>query len=531
MEKSPRACIPCSKNKRRCDRTLPSCGLCARLRKSCEFPGNSGEVHSLRQRVQQLEHEIASRSTASSSHSPSTLCGDDFHDYRVSNTSVLRFQHLFIDSDLQESVKLMHIPYRAYSLPSPVLSELGDAGQRASIANAYFKTVHEWMPIIGKQKWKRLLDPAFGSDLKADQSLLLLCMKLIQHIPEDVHDAMRCGLYMTAKQFATAVETAGFYSLTRVQSNILIAVYEMGHGIFPAAYMTLASCAAQAIALGLHDDKAPQILERPGNHAEWEERLRTFWMIRILDRYITAGGDRRPLFTEEARSDSHLPTDDDAWDHGHASSPDSMLLSSLDCISASPFARVAQASHLLGQVIQHCNKTPEDFGAVKSSIELLTSVTNSLLQLLTKDEQSTFHFRNAIALCLSALLKLYDNHSCDSYSRTLQGTASPRELSLRREVTEDSVRRGRETVEVLLGFRSILEPRDDAPWMLHCFYKSAANLAWYGSAVSPLEAQTLGSKKATCVDFLQSASKRWRVADAYLEALCVVEEGLKCGTY
>jgi hypothetical protein len=217
-----------------------------------------------------------------------------------------------------------------------------------------------------------------------------------------------------------------------------------------------------------------------------------------------------------------------------------MFLSSLENLSASPFARVAQASHVLGQVVQHCNKTPEDLGLVKQSLELLTNVANSLLQLLTKDEESAFRFRSAIAIChryawswrmwtvlirtascFSALLKLYDNHSCDSYARTLQGRPCAEELSLRREVTEDCVARGRKTVERVLELCSILASRrasssepswDDAPWMLHCFYKSAANLIWYASSVSPLEEQAHSSQKAKCVATLQSASRRWKVA-------------------
>ena len=80
-------------------------------------------------------------------------------------------------------------------------------------------------------------------------------------------------------------------------------------------------------------------------------------------------------------------------------SPDSMLLSSVEDISASPFARVAQAAHLLGQVIRHCNAPSHDLDAVKRNINLLSQVTNSLLALLIKDEESNLRFCNAIAIC------------------------------------------------------------------------------------------------------------------------------------
>jgi hypothetical protein len=141
-------------------------------------------------------------------------------------------------------------------------------------------------------------------------------MKLVLSIPRDPSDASTCRLYTIAKELASTIECSGFYSLASLQGFLLVTVYEMGHGILPAAYISTGKCATLAVALGIHDEKAPQMLEKLLDRVEWEERLRTWWMVRILDRYITAGGDHRPLFTEDPSLSAHLPGCDASWDRG-----------------------------------------------------------------------------------------------------------------------------------------------------------------------------------------------------------------------
>lgn len=131
------------------------------------------------------------------------------------------------------------------------------------------------------------------------------------------------------------------------------------------------------------------------------------------------GGDNRPLFTEDPSKSTHLPVDDGAWDRGVSPISSSSILGFLQAdnlqesvvldrlfvsssteLSASPFARVAQATHLLGKVIRHCNDEVKDLSDVQGYIELLYQAITSLLGLLAKDTQSIVQFQNAIAICL-----------------------------------------------------------------------------------------------------------------------------------
>jgi hypothetical protein len=61
----------------------------------------------------------------------------------------------------------------------------------------------------------------------------------------------------------------------------MISLYELGHGIYPAAFSTVAACARYGTALGI-DDLAVTDLTRAGG----EEKLRVWWGILIVDQCV-----------------------------------------------------------------------------------------------------------------------------------------------------------------------------------------------------------------------------------------------------
>jgi hypothetical protein len=128
-------------------------------------------------------------------------------------------------------------------------------------------------------------------------------MQLVQQIPRDDH-AEQSLLYIAAKYFHYELELAGISTFTRLQASLLITVYELGHAILPAAYVSIGGCARQGIVLGIHDRQAPQLLRKSRNWLDWEERLRAWWLVVILDRCITSGSDYRPLCTEDPSTDT-----------------------------------------------------------------------------------------------------------------------------------------------------------------------------------------------------------------------------------
>ena len=87
---------------------------------------------------------------------------------------------------------------------------------------------------------------------EADWSLLFLAMKLISGFEPGESPSDR-DLYKITKSFFIFLESRNALSLRLIQSAILIATYEVGHAIYPAAYLSAGHCARLCHAVGLHD--------------------------------------------------------------------------------------------------------------------------------------------------------------------------------------------------------------------------------------------------------------------------------------
>ena len=76
-------------------------------------------------------------------------------------------------------------------------------------------------------------------------------------------------------------------SLQLLRSAIIIAICEIGHGIYPAGYLSVGHAARLGFMIGLHDrEKAPQLFKEAETWSQCEEERRTWWAVIILDRYV-----------------------------------------------------------------------------------------------------------------------------------------------------------------------------------------------------------------------------------------------------
>ena len=69
-----------------------------------------------------------------------------------------------------------------------------------------------------------------------------------------------------------------------------------------------------------------------------------------------------------------------------------------------------------------------------------------------------------------------------------------------------------EFVEVLLRSRDLYRLECLSPWILDCIYQSIANFTYFASSVSEEAASQYQAKKEMCLEFLQQANKRWKIA-------------------
>ena len=190
-------------------------------------------------------------------------------------------------------------PFQYSSLRQPTLDifvtqhafeVLGDVKQMEGTANKYFSTIYLRMPIISRKKFFSQL-PTLYSKPRADFTVLCLCIHVLIRRPEGVESAghytqtMQSSCYVMVKSFIGVLQSLTTATLELVQAMVLVAFYEMGHAMYPAASVSIASCAKAARAIGLaerHDD-VPN--DDQSIKALFEQHRRVWWAVLNLDRY------------------------------------------------------------------------------------------------------------------------------------------------------------------------------------------------------------------------------------------------------
>lgn len=125
----------------------------------------------------------------------------------------------------------------------------------------YSKGTQGWLPMTCHRRVANKIE-TFDETMVSGLVLLLLCMKLVTEPPSEQHHAASSSLYRTAKGLCSRLENSCAISLHFLQALVLIVVYELGHGIFPGAQLTISHAVSVGIIMGLHDRKhAPQLFK------------------------------------------------------------------------------------------------------------------------------------------------------------------------------------------------------------------------------------------------------------------------------
>jgi len=169
---------------------------------------------------------------------------------------------------------------------------------------------------------------------------------------------MQSPLYFAAKNLINVLESASVATLDLVQAKVLVAFYEMGHGLHAAAYISVAGCARAARAIGLHK-KTWRHAGDEDNKLTMEEQKRTWWAMFNIERFTNLLNGDAFFLTEDAERTDPLPMEDLMW--SEATNPEEVnpLIASPPALNT-PFnitvgqmARECQISHLAGRVVRH----------------------------------------------------------------------------------------------------------------------------------------------------------------------------------
>lgn len=184
----------------------------------------------------------------------------------------------FLDHEVFQQ-SLVEIPNPSIPLSRQILKLLGDDSQIRNVASQFFDNTHPFMPFISKKLfYERHINPLARP--RTDISLLCLCMKIFSEFNNDP----QTQVYVLAKHYIVEIEVAGTFTLQTLQAHLLIAIYELGHGIYPSAYLSIITCAARGIALDL-EKELTDCTTSEFTWVEREERRRVWWAIIILERF------------------------------------------------------------------------------------------------------------------------------------------------------------------------------------------------------------------------------------------------------
>ncbi|KAL4964255.1 uncharacterized protein BDV14DRAFT_78055 [Aspergillus stella-maris] len=354
-------CKSCKDRKRKCDKALPKCSLCARKKLRCDYRYDRIESNTL------VSSSSPGAPTATATATLSHSSAND--NIRAAVPPVTLSTILFLDPTLLQHGPLqLELDHHGTQIPTDLVAGLGGVEEIRLVTDEFFTTVHLWMPIISKQ---RFYDVCLRHDshTRGDVVLLLLAMRLIVKTP--VQDP-RIGDYDRVKRFHQRVEGSGALSVLVLQANIFIALYELGHGLYPTAYMTIGACARYMYALGINGTSSRNVNmnpPRPMSLVDVEERRRTWWAVVILDRFVSIASPTRPFASPDPELDDLLPVDDEDWDNGNINTSDLCTIATPRTTHMSRFSLLCQAARVLGKVICFLNRSGPRNGTNNDSDE------------------------------------------------------------------------------------------------------------------------------------------------------------------
>lgn len=172
-------------------------------------------------------------------------------------------------ASLERTEDVHHFIFRS------VTETMGDKLTSESIVRYYFGTINTWFTIVERAGFERRLEQMW-LEPSAETGLLSLSMLLIVRAPEENAEiSMQNSLYHFAKTLCTLVSVRVPLSVSVLQANLLICLYELCHFMPQQAYLTLGTCVTIVSAFGwLNQDF--------WRHDQWIVRTRELKMYSIL---------------------------------------------------------------------------------------------------------------------------------------------------------------------------------------------------------------------------------------------------------
>ncbi|OJK04245.1 hypothetical protein ASPACDRAFT_1864064 [Aspergillus aculeatus ATCC 16872] len=455
-----KACARCRSQKRRCDRATPECGLCRRrvlvgMVFACHYEGLV---------------------TTSSNSKPSSS----------------------LDAELPlETLGPGHIKD---AIAKKLSSSPGD------IFVTYIQAIHPWFPIIAQTSKDQL--PSSWNEASLDYTLLALCITLLcTSPPPEEGGGTRSGFqstYLHVKSWIAVIEGLGITSLKIVQARVLVTLFEVAHGFYPAAYISIGTTVRAADATKDHAHSSPLSSSSSSDESGNEEAIVIGWAIRILDRYITVQSGYRPSLTRSLAKDLHN-TNMTPWP------------TELEKDTRSPLwqlFRIFEASTILDKIHNVLHNPTSEQAFNVAEIGLLVETSYCLRTLLIEEvEDADQVYSGGLGLCHTGLLLAYENGSkiqvIDEQTLTCQSLATSSLNPVLTAITN--------MVRPFVGGTQSIDLNRLPPFIIFLVYKAAALV----TARMWMEADSSEALRTLRVlrGFLKLANARWLCCEYYLDLL------------
>ncbi|KAL6814303.1 hypothetical protein J3E69DRAFT_347044 [Trichoderma sp. SZMC 28015] len=503
--KPPLSCHQCRRLKRRCDRQYPCCTLCHQRRVACDYPHQRKER--ARRGDRQTPGEVSLSTNSQSARnivadskllSPPSRLGRENAYHQLSELDELDLLAAsFLDPD-HFILAQLETKKKDAGITKTVADLVGSVSDIQAAAHVFFETIHVWMPIVSKQQFQQQLLQRLALQ-RAELFLLVLAMKLCSSRVT----VAKSMLYRTTKQFYFDIESSGRFSVQTLQAAILIALYELGHGIYPAAIISVANCARIGTLIGIDKSLSSWDLMSRVPWIELEEHRRVWWAIIILDRFMNLCYPKRYLVTRDPDPESYLPVDDDDWDSGLSKPEHAVTLRLSSQVHIGRFARFAHAVPLFSQALSRSGEEPHNTAQLRRTILSLINlgetegVTNRVL----------FCTLNAVSyIAVFVLDSPSSRFDTEDYGRPREEFVSPETISALQHAVKVMTRE---------SFESVVHDCERlSPFLLHMLYK--ALVACFRMKQNPPAGLDVALNIHSLKMALERFSSRWLVAGTYL---------------
>jgi hypothetical protein len=267
----------------------------------------------------------------------------------------------------------------------------------SAVSAEFFAGTHTRLSVISKSRFYGNL-PSLGDGPRADFVALCLSIYLMQQKPSTETTSMHSSLYVTVKSLVGLIEVTSDLSLDIVHCRLLLALYELGHSLHTAAYMSVATCARSARVLGLN--RKPWRNSVGANVPAMEEEKRLWWAIVNMDRFIGLCTGDALFVTDNPESSDPLPMRDQLWlGDSVAADVEATILATPTNITVGQMARECQVAHLTGRVVQHVFDPTSDPTFNAEEAAQLERTLKSFLPLLAEEDLKIGKYCGALGMC------------------------------------------------------------------------------------------------------------------------------------